>query len=196
MTLRRKKPPVAPWITSREVCWDRIRDLGTFQPKDLIERGVPRRMAIRLPQELARGGVLEVSARVTGHRTVYTLVNDVGQRCPRVRADGTLDLAPTSSERMWAVMRTLPSFTTRELAHLSRVPETHAKQHVNKLYRAGYVGVVEAGNPHRAGRWGLVRNTGPKPPAVGADGEVYDRNLRRVTWRPAAAEPAPEEVAA
>ena len=76
-------------------------------------------------------------------------------------------------------------FTARELCLHARTEEvwptlTDVKRLVGRLVRVGYLVATVKGRAHTAGRYRLIRNTGPKPPSILNATHLYDHNLRRV----------------
>lgn len=122
----------------------------------------------------------------------YRLVRDVGLDAPRVRRDGSLIEIATARERMWAALKVLQTFTSRELVMVASVEgapvsEQDAKSYLKHLSRAGYLSVRR--RPGRLSHYRLHRamDTGPKPPIVQRVKRIYDPNLDRVIEPPPAA---------
>lgn len=184
---------------TRDALWRAIRRTGgeSFRVRD-IARGA--RHEIETIREylagLARAGYLERTSPVKcGATATYRLVRDSGAEAPRVRRDGTPVVMGRGREQMWRTMRILGDFSARELAVSAStedvaVAETEARTYCTHLHRAGYLVLARSAKPgHRAGtgeraRYRMLRSayTGPKPPQVQRNKQVYDPNLRQVVW--------------
>ena len=190
-------------------CWAEIRRRKEFRMADLVATGAHRRSAAAFVQRLMDAGIVASDDRAGRNRgkfgvAVYTLVKDIGRRCPRFTSAGELNTRPTAQERMWAAMKPLrQGFFLPELEALARIDtENTLKSYVKALHRAGYVEVVQT-IPHRFAsrypthRYRLVKskNTGPEAPVILRDGAVWDPNLDAIVWAPEATA-EPDEVAA
>lgn len=188
-----------------DVLWAEMRRRGRFTMADLPERhGTAKTYVCRL----VRAGILAVEDRIPGKRgfltglvNVYRVVEDrdPGVLAPRFTRDGQLVTSPTASDRLWAAMKPLPSWTIDELAAIALVPRTTAARYVSALSAAGYLDeLAPGGGYHRVGRWALrrTRNTGPRPPMVARDHSVWDPNEQRTVLESPRAGASAEPVAA
>lgn len=81
----------------------------------------------------------------------------------------------------WQSMRMMQRFTTADLMTTGSINSDNARKYVRRLADAGYLRVAKAGVSGRPGSrtlWLLIRDTGPVPPIVWADGRVYDGNTK------------------
>lgn len=114
-----------------------------------------------------------------------------GAETPRVTRDGKIVTMGAGRAAMWRTIKILGEFTLRDLVVIGSTEEVainaiDAKFYLGWLARAGYVAVVERPADNRIPtRYRLKnsRNTGPKPPQVQRSHQLYDPNLRKVTWR-------------
>ncbi len=98
----------------------------------------------------------------------------------------------TGTENMWRSMRMMGQFTPLDIAVHSTtdtvsVTEATARGYCSMLLKAGYLGVVRKAVP---GKWPatyrFVRDTGPLPPQIQRVKQVFDPNIREVTYYPGA----------
>lgn len=185
----------APRPQGRDVIWAAIRKLREFSMLEL-EHATRIRMATTRTYVtgLVRAGFLEVSE--VAHRDAkgmqvacrWRLVKDNGIEAPRVTRDGKPVTQGQSRQQLWRAMRSARTFTHGELAYIAStdtcvVSEVDAKSYVLLLARAGYLVVIEKGNPRHQTVYRLARNTGPKPPQIQRLKQVWDPNLKQVMWR-------------
>lgn len=185
-------------FADRAVLWAEIRKRKTFRPADLRGVGAPWPTVKSFVAALTKAGVLRLDLPDSGwpNGASYTLVKDVGRRCPRFRANGALNTKPTLTERLWAAMKPLRGFTNGEIASLIRARSADVVgNYVRTLHRAGYLDAEKPRGQGLAVHYRLRRSmdTGPEPPIVLRDGSVWDANRLAVVWTPVA---EPEEVAA
>jgi hypothetical protein len=100
------------------------------------------------------------------------------------------------TSKVWKAIRTLQKFDIPDLVQLAagagddlEKRDHAARTYVGALRRAGYLRVIRercTGGPRTRARYLLKHdmNTGPRPPAILADGAVRDRNLDRVVLPP------------
>lgn len=198
-----RRLPVSEIGLIREKLWVEIRRLRVFKTADLVTDRIRRETVARYLKCLTAAGILRTETgqpvtRGSFPPQVYTLIRDVGVDTPRVRKNGGVVTQGLAREQLWRAMRILREFNPVELHVAASTPTipvhlTEARFFVGKLNRAGYLTRTRRGVPGRMARYRLLptRNTGPKPPMVQANGDVYDPNLKRVVWyRAAAAENA------
>lgn len=168
---------------SREAMWDVIRDLKTFTVRALYNETILDMSSIRVYlQGLTNAGYLE---KIVGENaTQYKLVKDVGIDAPRVRKDGSKVTQGQGQINMWRTMRTLQTFSARELAVNSStatcvVKETTAVDYCKHLNRAGYL----RKDKHETYFFIPQMFTGPKPPMIQRVKRVWDQNKKKVMWR-------------
>jgi len=173
--------------------WDFIRACadGMFSaPYVAANTGVKYYIVLRYLTKLARAGYIKRVARTLSMNTFYSLERDTGVEAPRLSMSGAVIKDGRGMEQMWRAMRILKDFSTRDLAVKASTEETPvsykaAIKYVKALYNAGYLRLTAKGRSGCAGmqtRYALNRhmNTGPKPPAIRANGTVYDPNIGRV----------------
>jgi len=174
----------------RQAIWDCIRQLDK-------ERGPCAHFTIKdIDAKLDVGSIRDYLKGLThaeylvcsknirpGGLDLYSLVNDIGNDAPRVRKDGTPVTQGQGRQQMWNAMRILKTFRPSDLAFnastdVHTVAESEAKTYCGALCKAGYlVGRSE-------GKFMLVPSmwTGPQPPQIQRTKQIYDPNLKRVTW--------------
>lgn len=149
-------------------------------------------------QGLLRGGYVEVeSLRSVGDsrrkEELLRLVQDCGVEAPSITREGTQSRAGLGTEAMWRTLRILGDVSAEELAEqASAAVETalsSAQSYLRWLRLAGYVMELAPAKGGQFARYSLVPGmyTGPKPPMVQRNGQVFDPNLGRVVYRHAEA---------
>ncbi|MGX5776481.1 hypothetical protein [Methylorubrum zatmanii] len=139
----------------------------------------------------ARAGHIEaVGTRPVPEKNRDAVVYRVKVTAPEAPFERGYDFADTAGHarvQLWTAMRSLPSFTPRELAIAASTDDVQvsfasAKEYITALKRAGYLLEIQPALSRRPATLRLKpgMNTGPKPPAVSADGTVIDRNRRTV----------------
>jgi hypothetical protein len=85
-----------------------------------------------------------------------------------------------AKDKLWQSMRIMRGgFTAGELATVCEVGVTNAEKYLRALRKAGFVrlaGKHTPGQAGSAGRFTLVRNSGPLSPIQHKRGGMYDRN--------------------
>ncbi len=175
----------APKPSGRQGVWDAIRRSGAgFTPRGIAaETDISAAVVRQYVRTLVAGGFVRKAPM-----TQYVLARDVGVDAPRLAADGSPSRRGLRRENLWRTMRILSKrgdFTARELCLHARTEEvwptlTDVKRLVGRLVRVGYLVATVKGRAHTAGRYRLIRNTGPKPPSILNATHLYDHNLRRV----------------
>ncbi len=149
-------------------------------------------------QGLLRAGYVAVeSTRPLGDsrrkEELLRLVRDCGVDAPNVTSQGTQSRAGLGTEAMWRSLRILGDVSAEELAEQASVAVktalSSAQSYLRWLRLAGYVMEVAPARGGQFARYGLVPGmyTGPKPPMVQRNGQVYDPNLGKVVYRHAEA---------
>jgi hypothetical protein len=175
----------------RQVLWDTIRGTAgsDFTTRLLCRKTWAGYKVIKnYLMGLSHAGYLK--RRAGEHRgkcAIYRLARDPGVEAPRVQSDGSQTTQGRTREQLWRTMRILVEFTPRELAITASTPDNHitrqtAGSYINRLHAAGYLRMTVKSSPGSPSRYMLMRHmyTGPKPPLVQQDKQVYDPNLRRV----------------
>lgn len=121
---------------------------------------------------------------------VFVLVRDMGVHAPRIARDGTPVTQGGGVKNMWRSMRLLAQFTPLDLAlhsttDIISVTEATSRSYCSMLLKAGYLRVLKKAVPgkHQAS-YRFIRDTGPLPPQIQRVKQVYDPNLREVTYSP------------
>lgn len=119
----------------------------------------------------------------------YSVVRDAGVDAPRLRRNGSVVTTGKARENLWRVIRILRDFNATEAriaadTPLARVSNNEARRYITHLCRAGYLICIQPKRPGVLARYRLIRtrNTGPRPPMVQANGNIFDPNLGRVVW--------------
>lgn len=170
--------------------WAEIRRLNIFTKREIHERTEINNKTITdyVKRLLAGGYVEEHSSFETTGR--YVLVRDAGIHPPRIRPNGQPVTQGRGTENMWRSMRMIGQFTPHDIAVHSNtdtvaVTEATAKAYCSMLLRAGYLRVVQKAIPRkRQATYKFIRNTGPLPPQIQRVKQVYDPNIRQVTYYP------------
>lgn len=113
----------------------------------------------------------------------YELVRDAGAIAPVVDKHGKPIPENVQRAQMWRAVKVIKSFNWRELAYAAStkecvVTEDQAKYFTTALERGGYLRVEKRGGGGQFTRYRFVaaRDTGPRPPVIGADQSVMDGN--------------------
>ncbi len=187
---KRKKEPKPQGM---EGIWAEIRRLNIFTPREIHRNtDIPRKTITDYVKRLLAGGYIEkhASFEETGR---YVLVRDAGIHPPRIRPNGQPVTRDKGVENMWRSMRMLREFTPRDIMVHSTtdtvsVTEATVKSYCSMLLKAGYLRVIQKAVPgKRQPIYRFVRNTGPLPPQIQRVKQVYDPNIREVTYYPGAA---------
>lgn len=174
--------------------WAEIRRLNIFTTRDIHENtDIHNKTITDYVKRLMAGGYIEehASFEETGR---YVLVRDAGIHPPRIRPNGQPVTQGKGTENMWRSMRMLGQFTPRDIMVHSTtdtvsVTEATAKSYCSMLLKAQYLRVVQKAVPgKRQATYKFVRNTGPLPPQIQRVKQVFDPNIREVTYYPGAAQ--------
>jgi hypothetical protein len=152
--MKREKNPVtlelaAAALTDRERIWTAIRELKTFDARDLGRKtGLDRRKKSVFRDYLSAlhlGGFITPSGVRIEPRApiIWKLIKDTGVDAPRVRKDGTV-LPPSGRQRMWNAIRILKGFTATGLASIASLPGhaiagSEAEYYCRWLEKGGYL---------------------------------------------------------
>ncbi|PIE15909.1 MAG: hypothetical protein CSA68_04730 [Rhodobacterales bacterium] len=174
--------------------WAEIRRLKIFTKREIHScTDIPNKTITDYVKRLVAGGYVEEHASFaeTGR---YVLVRDVGVHPPRIRPNGQPVTQGKGTENMWRSMRMMKQFTPRDIALHSTtdtvsVTEDTAKSYCSMLLKAQYLRVIQKAVPgKRQATYKFVRNTGPLPPQIQRVKQVFDPNIREVTYYPGAAQ--------
>lgn len=178
--------------SNRQRMWEAMRaNAEGFTGYQIARRSSVHDTAVRsYIQSLEKAGFLE---RIAGadHFLEQTLrlIKDVGAEAPAVTRSGENSTSGLGNEAMWRTLRILGELTARQLAdHASvnvAVSLWTARSYLKWLARAGYVELLSQGNGDRNARYRLIqsRYTGPRPPMVQRNSQVYDANLGKVVYQ-------------
>lgn len=177
-----------------EGVWAEIRRLNIFTKRDIHDNtDIHNKTITDYVKRLMAGGYIEEhgSFEETGR---YVLARDAGIHPPRIRPNGQPVTQGKATENMWRSMRMLGQFTPRDImVHATTgtvsVTEATAKSYCTTLLKARYLRVVQRAVPgKRQATYKFVRNTGPLPPQIQRVKQVFDPNIRKVTYYPGAAQ--------
>ncbi len=176
---------------SRQAVWNEIRRLRTFTVADAAGYGnSAKKEARKYIEALCKAGICEHLENTAPMQ--FRLVRDWGEKCPRVRDDGSIVGQDRGQLNMWRSMRMLPSFNAQDIALHSTTEETDvklatAKTYIKHLLAAGYLRVLQKAKGGPGGRlatYRLIRDTGPLPPKIQRVKQVYDANTKTVVYCP------------
>lgn len=174
--------------------WSEIRRLNIFTAREIQENtDIHKKTITDYVKRLTAGGYIEehASFQETGR---YVLVRDAGIHPPRIRPNGQPVTQGQGTENMWRSMRMLGQFTPRDIMVHSTtdtvsVTEATSKSYCSMLLKARYLRVVQKAVPgQRQATYKFIRNTGPLPPQIQRVKQVFDPNIREVTYYPGAAQ--------
>lgn len=172
--------------------WTQIRKLNIFTRREIqTNTDINSKTITDYLKRLEAGGYIEkhTTWEVDGR---YILLRDAGIHAPRIRPDGTPVTQGGGVMNMWRSMRMLGEFTPRDIAVHSTtdtvtVNEKTAKRYCSMLLKAKYLRVMRKAVPgKRQATYKFVRNTGPLPPQIQRVQQVFDPNIRMVTYYPGA----------
>jgi hypothetical protein len=187
--------------------WEIIRALdraGPWTTSDVVGRtNAAKQSAADYIQRLVRAGIAVPSGERPTARpgciedaALYRLARRPAL-APRLRRDGS-ESPPTRQQQMWTAMRSLATFSFRELAHAASTDDVvvsvvAAKDYVSRLGLAGYLTAVQPGRPGTPTIWRLKpsMNTGPLAPLIMRTKFVWDANRGAVVGQPEPAEVQP-----
>lgn len=142
---------------------------------------------------LRRAGYIEaVDTRpLPGAEQFLRLAKDCGVEAPAVTRKGAPRLSGLGTEAMWRTLRILGEISAEELAEQASasVPTTAKTAYAYLLWlqRAGYVAATaqsKSGPKGQCARYRLLPGmyTGPMPPMVQRNGQLFDANLGEVVY--------------
>lgn len=195
-----------PQVARHRLLWETIRQMRRFTATELhAATRVPMTTVYRYLSGLRREGYIQFEDCGAAHRGqfrvhIYNLVRDHGAEVPHVPRAASTRLKGQVREQIWRSMRILREFTATELRVTATTPTAPVNdydiiRYLRTLHRAGYLWVMRKPVPGRLARYRLLRahNTGPQPPVLQRNGELYDPNLGRIVWQRPAPAAAPTE---
>lgn len=189
---------------NRQRVWEVLRaERDGITGTEIAERAEVEISTVRLYlRSLQRAGYIEpvVQAGLFEVRP-WRLIKDCGAEAPALTRDGKPSTRGRVNEAMWRSLRILGEVSAEELAQQASVaaPASFwtAHNYLRWLHWAGYVVISVPSTIGRKGsrpRYSLIpgKYTGPKPPMVQRNGQLYDPNLGAVVYvhKPAAQEAA------
>ena len=168
--------------------WERMRDLPEFGTAELRQAtGMTQRRAAEILRSWeARQLVHERGVRKGGGRVYAPGVRPAGEAEARAAIAGEGRADPRRN--MWRAMQLLGTFSPRELAAVSDMPEApvseaSAQGYCQALLRGEYLRVIQKARPgHRPAIYLLARRTGPVPPVERRVAALWDPNLEQLTY--------------
>lgn len=177
----RELDKAGPWSVND--VFDRSRDAWQSSVEDFIRR-------------LVKAGLAE-KAGVRGGLHVHRLTARPA-KTPILRRDGQPTCGGLGVAQMWAAIRALKAVDYRELMVAATtedvsVSANSAKAYLQRLDAAGYLRVIDPGNPGVPRRYALKRtmNTGPEAPRIMRTKLVWDPNRNEIMGETVAEEDRP-----
>lgn len=121
-------------------------------------------------------------ARILPNTMIRTGI--AGQRKPR-RPFVTPAQQPVAVQRIWRSMQIERVFTVDSVVATAEAKPSNVRRLIYALMKVGYVRLQQQTN-YRSGcrnQYRLVKDTGPFPPRLRNNGEVYDLNLQKVVGK-------------
>ncbi len=181
---------------TRDDLWKLIRAMKTFTVPELREAVHMDATTIDLyVRSLVKAGYLEridisggAAKEIGRTRYRYTLLKDALE-APRIRKDGSPVTQGRGRLNMWRSMKVLKRFGLADIVACSSTEEhpvawEEAETYLRYLLKAGYLKQLTKTSVEKA-VYALVRWTGPKAPMIQRIRQVWDPNLKKVTWRTA-----------
>lgn len=168
--------------------WERMRVLPEFGTVELRQAtGLPQKRAAELLRSWeARRMVHEAGVRKGGGRVYAPGARPAAEDEARAAIAGGATADPRRN--MWRAMQLLGTFSPRDLASVSHLPEApvseaDAQGFCQSLLRGEYLRVIQKARPgHRPAIYLLARRTGPVPPLERRVAALWDPNLGRLTY--------------
>lgn len=197
----------------RQRVWEAIRRLAATGDGYLTVERISRASKVEIdPVRYALKGLIAagylqlapgIAAGRIGVNLIYTLAQDNGAECPRVRPDGQPIALGRGTEAMWAAATALDSFDHHFLAEIAQVRPSTARTYCGLLARAGYFQLLKPGKGlGRGGTAATYRVAAehadkPRAPMITRLKAVYDPNVHQIVWSEGAddAAEAPESEA-
>lgn len=176
---------------ARQRVWEELRkQKGTFEVYPIARASNADDEVVKTYLQCLRAGdYVEIVKQQRFGKSTYRLIRDTGLEAPRLTRKGEPVQQGLISEAMWRTLRILDVMDARQLQNYVAasgldVTLTYVKRYLTMLKKAGYLQVVQAGNPHRMERIRLkpAMNTGPRAPQVQRVKTVYDPNLNQVMY--------------
>ena len=180
------------WVkqSPQDAIWQVVRHLNIFSITDIVNQtNVDRKTATDYIKRLEAGRYIEKHTAYEENNR-FIVLRDAGVHAPRVKRDGTPVTQGAGNMNMWRAMRMMKEFTPRDLAiHSStdtvQVNEKTAKAYCTMLRKAKYLRVLKKAVPSKSQIiYKFILDTGPKPPQIQRVKQVYDPNIRKVTFCP------------
>lgn len=174
----------------RAIAWEHIATNDKFTVNDIanvlaepadkgreIVKEFEQRGFIRQVSGIGVAGRPKVYSRIEGHSPVLGRGHCQDGRYVRYRGH------KTKRQKMWNSMKMHRVFTRVDLIMTAEVTDSHAKDYLSALHKAGYVRFVvkvKAGQKSKGqmSRYCLLRDTGHLAPIIRKDG-VWDQNEQR-----------------
>lgn len=183
MAVNRKPVHLVKGKTGRDYLWEQVRRLKNFTVPEIVNATSMHKSSVReFIHSLVKAGYIEKTYPAAKFEAArYQLVKPVATT-PRVRKDGSEVTQGRGQENMWRAMRLLKEFTAREIAATAsaggvEVSFSTAQSYCCKLCKAGYLRVE---NGHY--KFISAKYTGPLPPMIQRNKQIYDPNLKKVVW--------------
>lgn len=169
--------------TPRERMWGCMQQLGRFQRTMIEDAAHPAgRAAVQSYIDgLSKAGFIRA---LPGARRFSATTWEVVRRqaqAPQLDREGR-ELQPSlGTLAMWRAMKVRKSFDADQIATDASqggvvVKVSTANTYIKHLAAAGYLRVEVASKPGKKARMRLVKDTGPRPPAITRAKVVFDRN--------------------
>lgn len=180
-----------PLEAGQDHFWSVIRDLdkaGAWSIADVVDRsrGASRRTVEEYVRRLVKGGFVAVDDTPSDGAKLFRIARRVA-RAPSVTRNGQPGRQGAVNRQLWTAIRSLGSFNYRELviaAATEETPirETTARSYLERLCDAGYLRIVDPGQPGTPRTYALKRamNTGPGAPKVLRTKLVWDTNRNEI----------------
>lgn len=176
----------------RDGVWAEVRRLNIFTVTEIAKAtDIPRKTISDYIKRLEAGRYVEKHSGYDETKR-FKLLRDGGVHAPSLKKDGTPSTQGGGTTNMWRSMRMMKQFTPRDLAMHSTtdtvsVSDETAKSYCSMLLKANYLRVLRKATPGKCqATYMFVRNTGPMPPQIQRVKQVFDPNLREVTYYPGA----------
>ena len=180
-----------PIAAGQDHFWRVMRDLdrdGPWTVSDVSARspGASRDTVVEYNRRLVKGGYVAAVDTMPDGTIRYRIIRKAS-RAPVVKRDGSTGSHGAVNRQIWTAIRSLGSFSYRELvvaASTEEVPvqEVTARDYLRRLCDAGYLRIVDPGKPRTPCTYALKRsmNTGPDAPKVLRTKLIWDPNRNEI----------------
>lgn len=189
MILNIGRKPANKAKPNRQMIWDVIRELKTFNTRDIESRTkINQDTVFSYLCALVKAGFLTKEVKKMpecGNLRLceYTLIKDNGLIYPQVNRQGQ-DIEDSVQTQVWKCLRIHKSLTIQDIVVMLsglgfKLAPSSLSSYLHALKSAGYLSKKKGEKIYKLN---LHMNTGAKAPQIQKTKQVYDPNLKKVVW--------------